>query len=129
MSGAVVATVVALVVLGIAAALFVSRGRGLSRRVGSFPCDLRSGDRWVSGVSSYGAGRVDWHRLMSMSPRPARTWTRQELQIITQAPAGEDYTVQCRYRGEDLELLMPASAFAGLVSWLESAPPREEPLR
>lgn len=128
MSGAVTATIVALVLLGILALALYSRARGLSQRVGSFACDLRSGERWVSGVASYGAGRVDWHRLASLSPRPARSWSRRDLQIVSHDPVGERCEVRCRYRGDDFELLMVPGAFAGLVSWLESAPPREEPL-
>lgn len=127
MSGAVTATIVALVLLGILALARYSRGRAASR-VGSFACDLRDGGRWVSGVASYGAGRVDWHRLTSLSPRPARSWGRQDLQVVSHDPVGARWVVRCRYRGEDVELLMVAGAFAGLVSWLESVPPQGEPL-
>lgn len=125
MSGAVTATIVALVLLGILALARYSRGRAASRVVA---CDLRDGGRWVSGVASYGAGRVDWHRLTSLSPRPARSWGRQDLQVVSHDPVGARWVVRCRYRGEDVELLMVAGAFAGLVSWLESVPPQGEPL-
>ena len=124
-------TALALVVLAVLA--LTGRVRHLGRRVGSFECALRRpGQRdWTSGIAVFGSGRLDWHRLVSLAHRPARSFVRRELEIVgrrRRGPGprgGEVVEVACRYRGEDLELAMVDQALAGLVSWLEAAPPNE----
>jgi hypothetical protein len=130
--------------------LYVSRQRALSRRVGSFGCHLREGigaqralsptgtpaggaappvDRWHIGRGQYCAGRLVWWRTLSLSPRPARTWVRDRLVVVGRTASGEEddsgtplLVVTCTHEGEAFELRMTPSAYAGLVSWLESAP-------
>lgn len=112
--------------------LLASRLRTLTRRVGSFDCRLPVADdvpdRVRAGIAQYGVGRLDWWRFWSLSPRPAKSWQRSELVIVTRTEVtipGRTgiYLVRCAYRGEDLEMQMSMDAYAGLRSWLEAAPP------
>jgi Protein of unknown function (DUF2550) len=121
-----------LVVLALFVAAGVSRLRTLSRRVGSFPCSARPAGSphvaWTLGIAHYSVGRIEWWRCWSLSPRPARTWFRDRLEVtgrvpLDQAGQPDQHLVRCRYEGTDFELSMSAGAYAGLASWLESAPP------
>jgi len=122
---------VVLVVLG-ALALGATRLQTLAGRVGSFVCGARAGqpggDAWVAGVAQYGAGRLDWWRSWSLSPRPVHSWQRTEFVVTGRAPIPGAartglYLVQCQHRGVHFELTMSPEAYAGLTSWLEAAPP------
>ena len=113
-------------------ALGASRLRTLSGRVGSFECNARPtlppGGPWVAGIAQYGAGRLDWWRSWSLSPRPARSWRRAEFQVTGHVSLGgagrpDLYLVQCKHLDADFELTMSPEAYAGLTSWLEAAPP------
>ena len=123
--------VAALGVLGIAA--FYIRLRTLGSRVGSFECALQMPTGWASGIAHYGADSLHWYRLISLSPRPERSWVRAELQIVErsardpQAPltASRIIEVTCTLPGEQFTLAMRAGPYSGLASWLESQPPRE----
>ncbi len=116
----------------LAALLVTSRIRTLTGRVGSFDCRLPvaegTNDRVTAGIAQYGVGRLDWWRFWSLSVRPARSWQRSELVIVgreTITVGGRTgiYLVRCEYRGASLHLQMSTAAYAGLTSWLESAPP------
>jgi len=120
-----------LVVLG-TLGLGVSRLRTLSGRVGSFVCGARPaeppGRAVVAGIAQYGAGRLDWWRSWSLAPRPTRSWQRSEMVVTGRVPLANPgrpdlYLVRCTHRGVDFELTMSPDAYAGLTSWLESAPP------
>ncbi|GAA2727217.1 DUF2550 domain-containing protein [Cellulomonas aerilata] len=125
--GAVVAVFVVVVLLG------ASRLRTLSGRVGSFLCSGRRaqpGAPWNAGIAHYGAGRIDWWRSWSLAPRPARSWRREDIEVVSRAPvAGSTdpdlVLVRCRHRGTDYEVTMSRDALAGLTAWLEAAPPTD----
>lgn len=130
----IVAALLGALLLGLVAMLGLGASRlsTLSGRVGSFVCGARPvsppGAAVVAGIAQYGAGRLDWWRAWSLSPRPTRTWQRAELEVVTRSllavPGRADlYLVQCRYRDTDFALTMSPGAFAGLTSWLEAAPP------
>lgn len=112
-------------VLGVGA----SRLRTLSRRVGSFSCQARASERdaWTAGIAQYAVGRIEWWRCWSLSPRPARTWYRDRLELIGREEFDDDepehYLVRCRYEGLDFELDLASGDYFGLASWLEAAPP------
>ncbi|UNX53972.1 DUF2550 domain-containing protein [Georgenia sp. TF02-10] len=130
-AGLVVAALAAVVVL----VLFAVRVRRLARRVGSFECARRRPGQqgWTSGIAVFGAGKLYWYRLVSLSLRPACTFARAGLQVVRRTRrgtgAGHVVEVRCRYQGRELDLAMVDSALAGVVSWLESAPPLEDPVR
>ncbi|GAA3213424.1 DUF2550 domain-containing protein [Oerskovia jenensis] len=118
----------------LAVALVIGLGalrlRAIAHRVGSFECSARpAGDgqsSWSLGIAHYGVGRIDWWRCWSLSLRPARTWRRQDLVIVSRRPLDEDrdlFLVECSYEGVRFELSMSSGAYAGLASWLEAAPP------
>jgi len=117
---------------GLLAVLGASRYRALNNRIGAFTCDLRKGRltgkdprRFTPGVACYGVGRLDWFSAWSLSPVPLMSWPRESFEIVSREPAtgrrGE-FLVSCRSDGKYFDLLMSASAYAGLASWLEAAP-------
>lgn len=111
---------------------YLSRRSTLTRRVGSFVCTVRADGSSVPptrGVAQYATGRLVWWRLRSLSPRPARSWSRRDLVLVERVRTGQDdgrgeelLRVRCEHRGEPFELTLPAGACSGLVSWLEAAP-------
>ncbi|QAY63266.1 DUF2550 family protein [Xylanimonas allomyrinae] len=120
------------VIVALVLALGASRLRSLSHRVGSFPCHARAAGNprvaFTLGIAHYAVGRIDWYRCWSLSPRAARTWLRDRLEVtgrvpLDQADQAGQYLVRCRYDDIDFELSMSAAAYAGLASWLEAAPP------
>ncbi len=131
-------------VVGLVCAAWLSRLRSLTRRVGSFGCGLwtmlpvpGTGSRAVThhglglrtaGIAHYGAGHLNWWRAFSLSPRPAQSWDRRQLEVLERQPLGDPsrpdlVLVHCRHGAETLDLTMSAGAVSGLVSWLEAAPP------
>ena len=130
----IVAVALGLVLIALVAVLVLGASRltTLSGRVGSFVCGARpvepAGAIVVAGIAQYGAGRLDWWRAWSLSPRPARSWRRSELELIARSPLvvpgrPDLYLVQCRYQEVDFALTMSPEAYAGLTSWLEASPP------
>jgi Protein of unknown function (DUF2550) len=124
-----------LVVLALVAVLllilFAVRVRRLAHRIGSFECALRPAGRreWTSGIAVFGVGRVDWYRLVSLSLRPDRTFARGDLEVrerVHRPPGGADQIteIRCGLPGGEVDLAMRRESLEGLVSWLESAPPR-----
>ncbi|WP_418607106.1 DUF2550 family protein [Georgenia sp. SUBG003] len=112
-------------------ALFAVRVRRLAHRIGSFECALRPPGRrdWTSGIAVFGVGRVDWYRLVSLSLRPDRTFARADLEVrerVHRSPDGKGQVteIRCGQPGKEVDLAMRRDSLAGLVSWLESAPPR-----
>jgi hypothetical protein len=122
-----------LLVVGGFLGLYISRQRTLSRRVASFTCLLNVGETvgrmWQPGVAQYGRDRLMWWRTLSLSPRPARVWSRSELRLEERNPAGQEdedgrpmLLVRCRHGSDVFQIMVSAPAYAGLLSWLESAP-------
>lgn len=123
-----------LVLVGLAAAL-ASRRRVIARRPGSFAClwsalPDTAGSR-VPGIAQFGHKRLAWFRVLSLSPRPVHSWCRDALETLEREPLDEVdargralVRVHCRHEGQVFVLVMSASAYAGLVSWLEAGPRR-----
>jgi hypothetical protein len=121
--------------------LLVVRRRVLSRHGGTFELSVRiqsrvrssqAGRGWVLGLGRYRAGRLEWYRIFSPSPRPRRTWERSDLKITGQRePSGQEefalygghLVVECRTPSGPVELAMSPSALTGFSSWLEAGPP------
>lgn len=124
-----------LLVVGGVLALYVSRQRTLTHRVASFSCMLNAGEAvsrmWQPGVAQYTKDRLVWWRTLSLAPRPARAWSRGELELLERVPLEQDdeegrplVLVHCRHGSDLFQLMLSAPAYAGLVSWLESGPRR-----
>ena len=123
-----------LVVLGV---LWVSRTSTLTRRVGSFQCQLSAneGGPWRAGIAQYGRVRMYWWRRASLSPRAAAVWRRQGLVVLERRSVPADravgeralaVVVHCRVLAQDgpgeLWLQMAPAAYAGFAGWIEAAP-------
>jgi len=124
--------VVLLVLVALVLIIGASRYRALGNRIGAFTCDFRKGRqigqdprRFSPGVACYGVGRLDWYNAWSLSPLASHSWRRESLHVLGRelaAGRGGQYLVSCRADGDDFDLLMTTSAYAGLASWLEAAP-------
>lgn len=112
------------------AVLLLWRLRALGHRVGSFECAYRSGEHWYAGIATYTRATLQWHRVVSLSPRPSRRWSRTGLILLQrrqrqiEGRASRVVEMHCRYEGEDFYLAAQDGALDGLVSWLEATPPR-----
>jgi hypothetical protein len=132
----VILLLAAALVLGLGA-LWLSRVSTLTRRVGSFTCQLAEHEAgpWRAGTAQYGHVRMFWWRRASLAPRAAAVWQRHRLDILERhglpevRPAGQRpvaVVVHCRLtaaggRGE-VWLRMSPDAYAGFTSWIEAAP-------
>lgn len=132
MPGVVWVAIAVLVAVALVLLVGGSRLRALSHRVGSFPCGARASGNpqgsWTLGIAHYSEGRIEWWRAWSLSPRPARTWYRDRLEVtgrvlLEQSGQPDRYLVRCRYDGAELELNISSGDYTGLASWLEAAPP------
>ncbi len=129
----IAAGVAFLLVVGVT--LFTVRRVVLARQLGSFDCSVRmvaQGGSWTIGVARYGAGRLDWFRVFSLSVRPALSFERSRLEVVGErVPVGGEAlavlpgvsVISCRYDGEEVDLAMSADAYTGLASWAEAGPP------
>ena len=123
--------------LVVAVVLWVSRTTTLTRRIGSFGCQLaeREGGPWRAGIAQYGRVRMYWWRRASLAPRAAAVWRRQGLVVLERHSLPTDLApgqrpgavvVLCRVVGEDcpheLWLKMAPAAYAGFTGWIEATP-------
>jgi hypothetical protein len=124
-------------VLILVAVWLILRRRLLARNGGTFDLSVRvrpqrPGRGWVLGLGRYDQDALEWFRIFSLSLRPAQSYRRCALEVASRrrVQGAEEYelyadavVVECRYRGEALELAMTESALTGLLAWLEAAPP------
>ena len=131
-AGAVLVAVALL--LALTTALLALRRRSLTRVGGSFECTVKvAGRPWISGVARYGRHRVEWWKMLSLSPRPGCTWVRDDLSVLERrwleepgtfvGTVAEPVLVRCEHRGAVVDLAMTREAYTGFASWLEAAPP------
>jgi len=129
------------------ATLFTVRRVAIGRGA-TFDCSLRTGvvarpeghegpqqadaRHWTIGVARYGPDRLEWFRVFSLSPRPARCFERDRFELVAQrVPSVPESravlpgvtVVSARYDSGDVDLAMSPEAYTGLASWLEAAPP------
>jgi hypothetical protein len=136
---------VPLIVLGTAAFLFlfvvgvfVLRRYLLGRGFGSFDCSMfdparrRGAGTWILGMARYEDDRLDWFRVLTLTPRPDSSLVRSELSILDRRdPVGAELhavlpgwtIIRCAYRETILEFSMSEAACNGFATWLESGPP------
>ncbi len=131
----IVALVLALAACTLAA--IVLRRKFLLRGGGAVDMSLRLrtgtvGRGWALGVGRYAGDELQWFRVFTFSPRPARVLSRSALQVSRQRiPAGaESWAVQsgaviieCHTGPDPVQLAMSEEAVTGFLSWLESSPP------
>ncbi|MBP2413898.1 hypothetical protein JOF48_002697 [Arthrobacter stackebrandtii] len=124
------AAVFGLVVLTLC--LFGVRRMMLRRALGTVDASISTaGNRWAMGVCRYQESDLEWVRLLSLSPLPAKTMKRTKIELIgrreptegelTRVPQGS-VIVMLSYEGRDVLLAMKFGAYAGLSSWLEAGP-------
>lgn len=112
----------------------VLRMRALYWRVGSFECSISEpgSDTWTKGIAVFGAEYISWFPLISLGRKPRYTFSRQRLTIAAQSGGDERAdTLVLRVRCNGIEQMwgMGRDSFTGLVSWMDAAPPEEEPTR
>ncbi len=134
---ALLAGVVLIVLAG--AGLFL-RHSVLARSGASVHCGLRlakAHHTWHYGLIRYSAAQLQWFRLFSLSPRPARVFVRRgsevrsrrepqrlELNLVPQARVvARCFVTTAGGEQMEVELAMGADAWTGFLAWLESAPP------
>lgn len=118
----------------------VLRRRLIARSGGTFELShrvrtSRAGRGWLLGVGRYSEERLEWFRIFSLSPRPKRTWVRDELTYIgRREPLGAEQVslfpdhvvISCRAADGDIELAMSPGTLTGFQAWLEARPPGAE---
>lgn len=139
-----------IVALVLCLAVFILLGIAFRRRLllhggGAVHMSLRAEGRlsrgWSMGVGRYGGDQLQWYRVLTLSPRPAHTLPRAELEVSGQhATRGtESWAVQagsviieCTVRDTrksgagtvgQIQIAMHSEAVTGFLSWLESSPP------
>jgi hypothetical protein len=122
----------ALVAVGlVAAGMLLVRTRMLLGRRGAFECARlsRGARRWASGIGVFSPGRLEWYRLLSLSPRPAWSGPRSRLRVVERTirvERGRPTSVvelTCACERDAITLAMREQVAAGFVSWVEAAPP------
>lgn len=118
----------------------VVRRRVIARSGGTFELSHRvrtshPGRGWLLGVGRYSDERLEWFRIFSLSPRPKRTWVRDELTYLGRRdPEGPEQVslfpdhvvISCRAADGDIELAMSPATLTGFQAWLEARPPGAE---
>lgn len=126
---------VVLIVLVLVAGLL--RRIGLQRLDGTIELSLRlkrpgHGRGWVNGVGRFAGDELQWYRVFSLSPRPRRSYSRRDLEVLRRRePTGDEHkalqdgavVMECRTGDRPVELAMSASAVTGFLAWLEARPP------
>lgn len=128
-----VAVLLAAVLLGLVAL----RRRRLLHRPGAVECALRrrprsGGGGWSLGIARFTANDLEWHRVLSLSPRPAFVLARVGVQVSARRTALPVEHLAATVGGSVLalgvgsgqvELAVAPSVLTALVAWLEAAPP------
>jgi hypothetical protein len=113
------------------------RRRWLSRSGGAIEMSLRlkprsQGRGWVLGLGRFVADDLQWFRVFSLSPRPRRTLSRRDLDVLARrAPTGPESlallkgmeVVELSTAGRKVEIGLDTAMLTGFLAWLESRPP------
>ena len=130
-----------ILIFGLVIGGFVARRHLLARNAATFDCSLRRdlprrSRGWMLGVARYESDRLEWFRIFTVNPRPAKVLMRSLLDTLewrnpTQNEVDsilpDSVIVRCSYAHEVLELAMTKSDYTGFATWLESAPPGKQP--
>jgi hypothetical protein len=116
----------------------VSVRRGwISRSGGAIEMSLRlkprsQGRGWVLGLGRFVGDDLQWFRVFSLSPRPRRTLSRRDLEVLSRrAPTGPESlalpkgmaVVELSSAGSKVEIGLDTAMLTGFLAWLESRPP------
>lgn len=108
----------------LAGAWFLARLRRISSVASSFDCIVKTGNKWVDGRAMYTMGALTWYPIAAMSLRPALVWPRDAIDITQVEHADSGMVIITLQSPEGaFQLCMELQAYAGVRSWLESAPP------
>ncbi len=128
---------IVLAFLLLAAVAVAARRALIERGGGTVDCGLRrpgADHAWRLGVASYQPDELRWHQVFGLLLRPAESFPRRTLTVVSRRPPDSDETnslgpgmvvVECRAgeRAESMELAMSESALTGFLAWLEATPP------
>ncbi|QPK80613.1 DUF2550 domain-containing protein [Schaalia sp. ZJ405] len=123
-----------LVLIGVAIIVIVYlniRARRLSHHIGMFRAwsrqDTHSG--WVPGLAQYGVDTLSWYRLVALSNRPVYVLPRGGLTLsgpLEHSIDGQIVEVRIKAGEKRYELAVTREDYNGIVSWIESGPPRAQ---
>lgn len=121
-----------LVVIAVAACSLLIRVRMIGRIVGTFECWTRPdmNSSWVAGMARFGREDFQWFKLVGFLYGPQYRLSRRgtTVSVPVQREDTEVVEVVLTTEGERLYLAMRPEWYNGLVSWLESGPPRSRRL-
>lgn len=121
-----------LVVISVSACALLIRVRMIGRIVGTFECWTRpdTNSSWVAGMARFGREDFQWFKLVGFLYGPQYRLSRRGTTVS--APLHRDNAnvveVVLTTDGHRLYLAMRSEWYNGLVSWLESGPPRSRQL-
>lgn len=127
----VTALIAGLVVTLVAVLAYALRLRGLLHRYGTFQCAMRvPGGHWKVGILLLGVDALEWYPRRSFGLRPKYRFARETFEVGANRPGRLPHSVIVKVRsaGEPYEAMLSDMQCAGLVAWVDSAPPAEEPL-
>ena len=125
----VIATLCALSALVFLSVYFI-RLRSLLHKYGTFQCALRrKGGRWIPGILVLQADSIDWYPRRSLVLNSKRSLSRELIEILGHRQGVVPGTTIVEFLGDgvEYEAALRTAQFAGVVSWIDSAPPAEEP--
>lgn len=129
-----------LVVCGILALLIVAfivllvvRLAVLTRLPGALQCSYHKfgSRRWRTGILRLQPHELQWYPSFALTYRPSHRYSRSLFVIEShmRMRAEETFVVVNVLHGEEhFTWAMSDDAFSGLVSWIDAAPPSEEPV-
>ena len=85
--------------------------------------------QWHTGILVLGLNDLRWYRTGSLRLGPRRVIARRGFEIVSHRPSeqNQDTTIITVKDGDQpLVIAMNPGGFAGLVSWIDSAPPGVE---
>lgn len=100
----------------------------LHSRSGSFPAFLLVGSRWVRGVGVYGRSNLEWRKTFAFGSAPNLSLYRSTVDVTGPPVSWVDdglVVLGLTYPGGTCRFALRAGDAAGLVSWIDSAPPGE----
>jgi hypothetical protein len=128
---------VVVLLIAVLLGLVALRRRRLLHLPGALECAVRrqarsGGGGWSLGVARLAGDRLEWHRLLSLAPRPALALSRVSAEVCSKrtalpvehiAATAGGAVLELRAGTRTVELALSPAALTGLVAWLEAAPP------